>query len=69
MPRGYEEVAFIFAILVIHDDDDFAVLNRFDGFRDGVQGHAAKVGRLGVAADWLTIFARSTHRGNTASGA
>ena len=40
MPRGDEEVAFIFAILVIHDDDDFTALDRFDGFWDSVQfGH------------------------------
>ena len=38
MPRGNEEVSFIFAILVIHDDDDFASLDGFDGFWNGMQG-------------------------------
>ena len=34
----HDEIALIFAILVIHDDDDFAILNGFDGFWKGVQG-------------------------------
>ena len=35
--RGEKEIAFVFAILVVHDDDDFTALDGLDGLRDGVQ--------------------------------
>ena len=38
MPRGDQEIPFVLTILVIHDDDDFASLDGFNGFWNGVQG-------------------------------
>ena len=33
----YNEIAFIFAILVIDNDDKFAAFQLFDGFINGIQ--------------------------------
>lgn len=34
---GGDEVAFVFAVFVVHDDDEFAFLDVGDGFGDGVE--------------------------------
>ena len=35
--RRDEEIAFVFAVLVVDDDDDFSASNGLDGFRNRVQ--------------------------------
>ena len=37
VPGGNQKVPLVLTILVIHDNDDFAVADGLDGFRDGVQ--------------------------------
>ena len=35
--RRDEKIAFVFAVFVVHDDDDFSASNGFNGFRNRVQ--------------------------------
>ena len=44
MGGGDDHVAFVFAIVVVGDDDDFAAGEGFDGFVDAV-GHGAGLRR------------------------
>ena len=44
MTRCDEKVSFVFSILVVDNDDDFALTNGLDGFRNAVElGHGSKV--------------------------
>ena len=40
---GDDQVAFVFAVFVIHEDDHFAGADVVDDFRGGVQGHGFRI--------------------------
>ena len=40
---GDDQVAFVFAVFVIHEDDHFADADVVDDFRGGVQGHGFRI--------------------------
>ena len=68
MPRGNEEVPFVLAIFIVHDNDDFSSLDGFDGFRNGVQGWHGRKGREVGGCSGLTHYLRHMIRPIVAYG-
>jgi hypothetical protein len=56
---GNRQIAFIFAILVIHDDEDPPGANLFDGLRNGDKRHTLIVAQVSPREDQPITFALS----------